>query len=264
MKGVILGAPTDVQPEEFTPTLTDNGARRLARLPRLLEPVGHARQVLEQVQGTLSDEERRAARGLHGPGPALLGVSLDDLSALAEGEHALVVTPGATPGAALALKVEDGAQAQATLDKLRTGHPRAGAHLQPRHADPRVDARAAGRRRPGLAPAALARGRRGLRGGRRPGDHRHQRARRDLGAAPRRPAVRLGRLPGGHGRDARAGDLGALDQPPGLDRHAGQRRGLRRRHAEDAAPTCARSRASPPGQPAGDTPTFEVFARIQG
>jgi hypothetical protein len=123
MKGVILGAPTDVQPEEFTPALTDTVPADSLVYLGFSNLSGTLSQVLEQVQGALSDEERRQLDGFTAQVPQLLGVTLDDLSALAEQEHALVVTPGATPGAALALEVEDGAKAQATLDKLRVGIP---------------------------------------------------------------------------------------------------------------------------------------------
>ncbi len=123
MKGVILGAPSDVQPEEFTPELTDAAPADSLVYLGFSNLSGTLTQVFEQVQASLGDEERRQLEGLSGQLPQMLGVSLDDLSALAEQEHALVVTPGETPGAALALEVEDGAQAQATLDKLRTGIP---------------------------------------------------------------------------------------------------------------------------------------------
>jgi hypothetical protein len=127
MKGVILGAPADVQPAEFTPALTETVPADALVYLGFSNLSGTIGQVLEQVQGSLSDEERRQLEGFSAQLPQLLGVSLEELSALAEQEHALVVTPGATPratpGAALALEVEDGAQAQATLDKLRTGIP---------------------------------------------------------------------------------------------------------------------------------------------
>ncbi len=55
---------------------------------------------------------------------ALLGVSVDDLSALASGEHAFAVTnDGGKLGLAGILEVEDGARATATLDALRQALP---------------------------------------------------------------------------------------------------------------------------------------------
>ncbi len=123
MKGVVLGAPAGVSPAEFTPQLTDTVPADALAYVGFSDLAGSLTQVLQQVQGSLGDAERNQLEGLSGQLPQLLGVTLDDLSALAEQEHALVVTPGATPGAALALEVEDGAAAQATLDKLRTGLP---------------------------------------------------------------------------------------------------------------------------------------------
>ena len=123
LKGVVLGAPTSITPAEFTPQLTDTVPADALAYVGFSDLAGTLTEAFQQIQGSLGDEERRQLEGLSGQLPQLLGVSLDDLSALAEGEHALVVTPGATPGAALALQVEDGAQAQATLDKLRTGIP---------------------------------------------------------------------------------------------------------------------------------------------
>ena len=123
LKGVVLGAPTSITPAEFTPQLTDTVPADALAYVGFSDLAGTLTEAFQQIQGSLGDEERRQLEGLSGQLPQLLGVSLDDLSALAEGEQALVVTPGATPGAALALQVEDGAQAQATLDKLRTGIP---------------------------------------------------------------------------------------------------------------------------------------------
>jgi hypothetical protein len=123
MKGVIIGGPDDVS-AEFTPGLTDTVPADALAYVGFADLSGTLTRVLEQVQGTLGDEERQQLEALSGQLPMLLGVTLDDLSALAEQEHALVVTgAGPTLGAALALEVEDGARATATLDKLRTGIP---------------------------------------------------------------------------------------------------------------------------------------------
>ena len=122
LKGVIMGAPNDVA-TEFSPTLTETVPADALAYVGFSNLSGTLTQVFQQVQGSLGDEQKRQLEGLSGQLPQLLGVSLDDLSALAEKEHALVVTPGATPGAALALQVDDGAKAQETLDKLRVGIP---------------------------------------------------------------------------------------------------------------------------------------------
>ena len=253
-----------MQPEEFTPALTDTvPADSLAYLG-FSNLSGTLSQVLQQVQGTLSDEERRQLEGFTGQVPQLLGVTLDDLSALAEGEHALVVTPGADAGRGARARGGGRRPAQATLDKLRTGIPALLRTFSPDTQIPEWTRVPLAGGVAGLAPAALARGRRGLRRGRRPRHPRHQRPRRDLGAAPRRPALRLGRLPGGHGRDARAGDLGALAQPRQDSIAALDNAGA----FDDATPkTLANLRplkSIAAWTTAGETPTFEVFARIQG
>jgi Protein of unknown function (DUF3352) len=123
MKGVVLGAPNAPSSAEFTPQLTDTVPANAVAYVGFSDLAGTLTEVFQQVQGSLSDEESRQLEGLSAQLPDLLGVSLDDLSSLAQGEHALVVTPGANPGAALALEVEDGARAQATLDGLRQGIP---------------------------------------------------------------------------------------------------------------------------------------------
>ena len=54
---------------------------------------------------------------------AELGVSTADLATLFSGEHALVVTGGRSPGAALMLEVSDGGRASSTLDTIRQHLP---------------------------------------------------------------------------------------------------------------------------------------------
>ena len=95
MKGVVLGAPTVVSRRSSRPALTDTAPADALAYLGFSNLSGTLSQVFQQVQGSLGDEERRQLEGLSGQLPQLLGVSLDDLSALAEGEHALVVTAGA-------------------------------------------------------------------------------------------------------------------------------------------------------------------------
>ena len=111
LKGVIVGAPDTrrlgVQPDPRRPR-----AGRRDRLPRLQRPGRHHHDGPRAGPGGPERGRPAAVRRARRPAPALLGVSLDDLSALTSGEHAIVVTGGAKPGAALALKVEDGAAAR--------------------------------------------------------------------------------------------------------------------------------------------------------
>ena len=122
LKGVIFGAP-DLGASEFTPTLDDRAPADAIAYLGFNDLSGSITTILEQARASQSSDTQQQFDALAGQLPALLGVSLDDLSALGSGEHAVVVTGGAKPGAAVALKVDDGARATATLDKLRVGIP---------------------------------------------------------------------------------------------------------------------------------------------
>jgi hypothetical protein len=119
---VVLGAP-DTGMSEFSPTLDDRAPADAIAYLGFKDLAGSVSTLLEQARAAQSADAQQQFDALGQQLPQLLGVSLEDLSALTSGEHAVVVTGGAKPGAALALQVEDGAQAQATLDKLRTGVP---------------------------------------------------------------------------------------------------------------------------------------------
>jgi hypothetical protein len=122
LKGVVLGAP-DTGMSEFSPTLDDRAPADAIAYLGFNDLAGSVSTLLEQARAAQTADAQQQFDALGQQLPQLLGVSLEDLSALTSGEHAVVVTGGAKPGAALALQVEDGAQAQATLDKLRTGVP---------------------------------------------------------------------------------------------------------------------------------------------
>ena len=188
VKGVVDGAPDNVPTGgEFSPD-PRRPTPRPTRSPTSASatwPVSSPRSS-RQVQGSLGKEQVQQFDAFSAQLPLLLGVSLDDLTALGSGEHALVVTDGQpNPGAALALKVEDGARAKTTLDTAAARLPALMQDLQPATRAPAVEPGSAGRRRPGVAAPALARGRRGVRGRRRPGDHRHQRRRRSRRSSAR-------------------------------------------------------------------------------
>jgi hypothetical protein len=123
LKGVVVGAP-DAGLSEFTPALVDRVPADALAYLGFHDLSGTIGNIFEQIQGSLGDEEREQVDTLRDQLPQMLGVSLEDLSALTAGEQAIVVTSGAkAPGAALAMQVEDGARASATLDKLRVGVP---------------------------------------------------------------------------------------------------------------------------------------------
>jgi hypothetical protein len=122
VKGVVVGAP-DTGASAFTPTLDDRAPADAIAYLGFHDLAGSVSTVLEQVRASQGEDVQKQFDAFAGQLPQLLGVTTGDLAALTSGEHAVVVTGGRTPGAALALQVDDGAQAQATLDKLRVGVP---------------------------------------------------------------------------------------------------------------------------------------------
>ncbi len=124
VKGVVLGAP-DSGAVEFSPTLTDKVPADAIAYIGFNNLAKTVTTILDQARAAQSGDTTQQLDALAGQLPSLLGVSLDDLSALASGEHAVVVTNGSpNPGAALLLKVADGSRATTTLDALRVGVPR--------------------------------------------------------------------------------------------------------------------------------------------
>ena len=124
LKGVVTGAEDLTgQATEFTPTLTKQvpgDAIAYAGFDNLAGTIGN---VIEQV-GESSPDLQKQIEALTGQIEPMLGVSVDDLSALASGEQALVVTKGApVPTVALVSQVPDGARAKQTLDTLRQRVP---------------------------------------------------------------------------------------------------------------------------------------------
>jgi hypothetical protein len=131
LKGVVLGAP-DLGLKDFTPTLDAHAPADAVAYIGFNDLAGTTAKILDTVRSSAGAETKQQIDALTTQLPALLGVSVDDLAALTSGEHAVVVTSGTpTPGAALALKVEDGARAQATLDTLRTKVPQLVATFSP-------------------------------------------------------------------------------------------------------------------------------------
>ena len=124
VKGVVVGAP-DTGAKEFSPTLTDKVPADAIAYIGFNDLAGSVTKILEQAKAVQGNDTSAQIDALTGQLPALLGVSVDDLAALTSGEHAIVATSGSpNPGAALLLKVADGAKATTTLDALRVGVPR--------------------------------------------------------------------------------------------------------------------------------------------
>lgn len=123
VKGIIIGAP-DAGVAEFAPALTDKVPADAIAYVGFNDLASSVTKILAQATAAQSSDVTAQIDALTGQLPALLGVPVEDLAALTTREHALVVTPGAkNPGASLLLKVDDGARASATLDRLRVGIP---------------------------------------------------------------------------------------------------------------------------------------------
>ena len=122
LKGVVVGAP-DTGASSFSPTLDDRAPADAIAYLGFDNLAGSVSTILGQVRASQGEDVQKQIDAFSAQLPQLLGVTTDELSALTSGEHSIVVTGGRKPGAALALQVEDGAQAQATLDKLRVGVP---------------------------------------------------------------------------------------------------------------------------------------------
>lgn len=122
LKGVVLNVP-DTGTSQFSPTLDDRAPADAVAYLGFDNLAGSVSTILDQVRASQSADVQKQIDAFAGQLPQLLGVTTDQLAALTSGEHAIVVTGGNRPGAALALKVDDGTQAQATLDKLRVGVP---------------------------------------------------------------------------------------------------------------------------------------------
>jgi hypothetical protein len=126
VKGVVRGAP-DQGTGEFSPSLDAKAPADAIAYLGFHDLSGSVQKIIEQVRASQDADARKQLDSFGQQLPALLGVSLDDLSALGTGEQAIVITPGAgtqEPGGVLAMKVDDGARATATLDKLRVAIPR--------------------------------------------------------------------------------------------------------------------------------------------
>lgn len=131
-RGVIVGADQIDEAAAFTPTLADHAPADSLAYIGFADLQGNIASVVDSLRES-GDEETEDAISqvdqLSSRLEAVLGISVSDLAALTNGEHAIVAAPdsssSAQVGAALLLRVEDGAQAQQTLDALRAGLPTA-------------------------------------------------------------------------------------------------------------------------------------------
>jgi Protein of unknown function (DUF3352) len=126
VKGVTVGDNSELlaKSTSFSPTLTANVPGDAVAYVGFSNLAGTAENVLATVSASNPDIAKQLQAGA-GSLPLLLGgATLDDVKALATGEHALVVTAGTpAPGASLLLGVEDGAKAKKTLDAIANALP---------------------------------------------------------------------------------------------------------------------------------------------
>jgi hypothetical protein len=131
-RGVVVGADQLEDAAAFTPTLADHAPADSVAYIGFADLQNNIASVVDDLRSS-GDEEAEDAISqvdqLSAQLESVLGISVSDLAALTNGEHAVVVAPdssnSAQVGAALLLRVEDGAQAQMTLDALRAGLPAA-------------------------------------------------------------------------------------------------------------------------------------------
>jgi hypothetical protein len=123
-KAVGIGMRSDAaRLEQFTPTLVKQVPGDAIAYVGFRNAFGIADQAMKQLA---SGKDAQSGKDLAQAELALplLGVTKDDLKALTSGEHAVVVTKGASqPGVVAALEVADPKRATATLDALRANGP---------------------------------------------------------------------------------------------------------------------------------------------
>jgi hypothetical protein len=125
VEGLIAGAPASVQGEGFDPTLLERTPSDAFAYLGFSNLAGLVGDTLGGLEGEAGEQFQQQLEFFSAQLESQLGVTVDDLAALTSGEHALIVAPGAGtfPGIALALTQDDGARAQATLDRLREAAP---------------------------------------------------------------------------------------------------------------------------------------------
>lgn len=125
VKGVLLGGPEAPDGTTFAPSLNARVPANALFYYGLNNLQAQVAQGIQQyVASGQNPQIVDQANAASGQLQSMLGISLDDLKALGEKEHAIVVTPGLPyPNVAVALQVDDPGRAAKTLDALRTASP---------------------------------------------------------------------------------------------------------------------------------------------
>jgi Protein of unknown function (DUF3352) len=126
LKGVTAGANSELLAASapFSPKLTANVPGDAVAYVGFSNLAGTVDQVIKSVGATNPDVKKQLDAATAAIPLALGGATLDDVKALATGEHALVVTKGTpAPTVSLLLDVDDGAAAKKTLDGIANALP---------------------------------------------------------------------------------------------------------------------------------------------
>jgi hypothetical protein len=123
--GVSRGVEVNRNRSSFSPGFAANAPSDALVFAELADISTLIRDQVALAREGLDADTRGQIDALSGSLPDILGVSIDQISALGQGRQALVVTPGTggTPGIVVLSRVDDPAEAQRVLDSVRERTP---------------------------------------------------------------------------------------------------------------------------------------------
>ena len=126
VKGVASGMSATEGLTAFSPTLAANAPANALAYFEVANVSGVIQSQLETFSAQADPEMSKQINDFAQMIPQFLGVTVDQLAALGAGQQAFVAVPAPgqeIPGLAVVLKVDDGAEAQRTLDAIRGATP---------------------------------------------------------------------------------------------------------------------------------------------
>lgn len=125
IKGVTTGVEDITRPAAFSPALVSQVPADTLAYFEVADVSSAISREVETFLAEADPEVAEQARAFAASIPQMLGVTIDQLIALGSGQQALAVLPGAgeMPGIAILSKVDDGAQAQTTINAIRDAVP---------------------------------------------------------------------------------------------------------------------------------------------
>lgn len=127
IKGVATGVNIYDNVTSFTPSLIANVPADALAYAEIANISGLISGELDAFRASADPETLEQIDSFAQALPQLLGITVDQLAALGEGNQALVAVPGATPaqmpGVAILSRVDDGAEASSTLESIRRATP---------------------------------------------------------------------------------------------------------------------------------------------